>query len=162
MGIYRFICNNFNPGDEIILLGFSRGAFTARSVADMVCKLGILNRAGLEKLPNIFHDYETWHDWKFYDKKIHLTAFTSEGWMRAQKMGLEEKKRSGNWNRDEADLLAKEYKKVAKDAVAKEKITLFQEMSKRTKEKETDLRVMAEAYRKKLFEVFTLGPYTPP
>ncbi|KAK1953667.1 hypothetical protein LY78DRAFT_455470 [Colletotrichum sublineola] len=29
---YRFICDNYNPGDEIILIGFSRGAFTARSV----------------------------------------------------------------------------------------------------------------------------------
>lgn len=154
MEIYRFICDNFTPGDEIILLGFSRGAFTARSVADMVCKLGILNRAGLEKLPKIFHDYETWQDWKFesmYDEKIHLTAFTPESWMRLEKM-------HGNWNRGEADLHAKN----AHEKVANDRKTLFQEMSKRTKGKKTNLRAMAEAYREKLREVPTLGPYTPP
>lgn len=30
---YSFVATNYEPGDEIILLGFSRGAFTARSVA---------------------------------------------------------------------------------------------------------------------------------
>lgn len=29
---YTFIANNYNNGDEIFLIGFSRGAFTARSV----------------------------------------------------------------------------------------------------------------------------------
>jgi len=29
---YTFIANNWNPGDEIFLIGFSRGAFTARSI----------------------------------------------------------------------------------------------------------------------------------
>lgn len=61
---YRFICDNYSPGDEIILLGFSRGAFTARSVADMICNLGFLNRAGLDHLADIFHDYSTWEEWK--------------------------------------------------------------------------------------------------
>ena len=63
----------------MILLGFSRGAFTARSVADMICSLGYLNRAGLAKLPYIFHDYETWQDWpreKEFDENEHLQAFT--------------------------------------------------------------------------------------
>jgi len=27
---YRFICDNYNPGDEIIIIGFSRGAFTSQ------------------------------------------------------------------------------------------------------------------------------------
>ena len=30
---YSFIATNYEAGDEIILIGFSRGAFTARSVA---------------------------------------------------------------------------------------------------------------------------------
>jgi uncharacterized protein (DUF2235 family) len=34
--VYSFIASNYAPGDEIILIGFSRGAFTARSVAGMV------------------------------------------------------------------------------------------------------------------------------
>lgn len=30
---YSFVAANYEPGDEIILVGFSRGAFTARGVA---------------------------------------------------------------------------------------------------------------------------------
>lgn len=30
---YSFVATNYEPGDEIVLLGFSRGAFTARGVA---------------------------------------------------------------------------------------------------------------------------------
>lgn len=30
---YSFVAANYEPGDEIILMGFSRGAFTARGVA---------------------------------------------------------------------------------------------------------------------------------
>ena len=44
---YRFLIANYEPGDEIYLLGFSRGAFTARSIAGMIRKCGILNRASV-------------------------------------------------------------------------------------------------------------------
>jgi uncharacterized protein (DUF2235 family) len=84
---YRFICDNYNPGDEIIIIGFSRGAFTARSVAGMVCSLGFLNRSGLDQLPHIFHDYETWQDWggAKYDPDDHLVGFTLENQKRLQR-----------------------------------------------------------------------------
>lgn len=39
---YRFIVDTYEPGDELFLFGFSRGAFTARSLAGMVRKSGIL------------------------------------------------------------------------------------------------------------------------
>jgi hypothetical protein len=39
---YRFLVCNYEPGDELFFFGFSRGAFTARSVAGMVRKCGIL------------------------------------------------------------------------------------------------------------------------
>ena len=32
--IYDFISNNYQPGDELFFFGFSRGAFTVRSVAN--------------------------------------------------------------------------------------------------------------------------------
>jgi len=40
---YRFLMLNYQPGDEIFLFGFSRGAYTARSLAGMVRKCGILH-----------------------------------------------------------------------------------------------------------------------
>jgi len=42
---YRFLIANFEPGDEIYLFGFSRGAYTARSLAGMIRKCGILDRS---------------------------------------------------------------------------------------------------------------------
>lgn len=39
---YRFLVFNYEPGDEIFLFGFSRGAYTARSLGGMIRKCGIL------------------------------------------------------------------------------------------------------------------------
>ncbi|KAK3505420.1 hypothetical protein B0T13DRAFT_410817 [Neurospora crassa] len=55
--VYNFICTNYVDGDEIFLIGFSRGAFTARSTADMIASLGILMPDGLDRFYSIFHDY---------------------------------------------------------------------------------------------------------
>lgn len=39
---YRFLVDKYEPGDELYLLGFSRGAYTARSTAGLVRNAGIL------------------------------------------------------------------------------------------------------------------------
>ena len=39
---YRFLANNFVSGDEIYLFGFSRGAYTARSLAGLIGMAGLL------------------------------------------------------------------------------------------------------------------------
>jgi uncharacterized protein (DUF2235 family) len=41
---YRFLFANYEEGDELFVLGFSRGAFTARSVVGMIRKCGVLDR----------------------------------------------------------------------------------------------------------------------
>lgn len=55
---YNFICNNYHRDDEIILLGFSRGAFTARSISTLVRQLGLLTPKGLQFLVDICDDWE--------------------------------------------------------------------------------------------------------
>ncbi|WP_205504619.1 DUF2235 domain-containing protein [Rufibacter psychrotolerans] len=40
--VYTFILLNYSPGDEIFLFGFSRGAYTARSIAGLIRNCGIL------------------------------------------------------------------------------------------------------------------------
>src|SRR6266446_4976907 len=42
---YRFLIGNYEPGDEIYLFGFSRGAYTVRSIGGMIRKCGILARS---------------------------------------------------------------------------------------------------------------------
>ncbi len=41
---YRFLALNYDPGDEIYVFGFSRGAYTARSLVGMVGRVGLLTR----------------------------------------------------------------------------------------------------------------------
>jgi hypothetical protein len=57
---YRFLAQNYEPGDEIFVLGFSRGAYTARSVAGMVGRVGLLTKLSLveERLPAAVHMYQ--------------------------------------------------------------------------------------------------------
>lgn len=39
---YSFLMQNYREGDKICLLGFSRGAYTARALAGMLHKVGLL------------------------------------------------------------------------------------------------------------------------
>ncbi len=41
--LYAFLCRNYEPGDRIYGFGFSRGAFTIRTLAGFVCKYGLIN-----------------------------------------------------------------------------------------------------------------------
>ncbi len=42
---YGWLCRTWQPGDEIYLFGFSRGAYTARSLGGLIRKCGLLKRA---------------------------------------------------------------------------------------------------------------------
>ncbi|SPN99730.1 uncharacterized protein DNG_02581 [Cephalotrichum gorgonifer] len=148
---YRFICDNYNPGDEIVILGFSRGAFTARSVASMVCNLGFLNRTGIDELPNIFHDYHHWADWTSeskYDEKEYLCAFTLENYMRVLRLKA--------WR--EGGKLTKSMDEM-KEELDREKREFFRKMTLQTVEgtepgkKRMDLLKMADMYRDMLHEM---------
>lgn len=81
---YNFICANYVDGDDIILIGFSRGAFTARSTADLIASIGLLNTEGIESFYLIFEDYENIADEdrskdKFLDDSYdYLTKYNGE------------------------------------------------------------------------------------
>lgn len=56
---YTFICHNYsNPDDEIVLIGFSRGAFTVRSIAAFMDDVGLLTKAGLGYLFQLYHAWK--------------------------------------------------------------------------------------------------------
>lgn len=54
---YSFLATNYLDKDEIFLIGFSRGAYTARSVGGIVGGLGLLTKSGLPYFAEIFEDY---------------------------------------------------------------------------------------------------------
>jgi uncharacterized protein (DUF2235 family) len=45
---YTFISRNYTPGDSIHITGFSRGAYTARALAGMIAKVGLLNNQAFD------------------------------------------------------------------------------------------------------------------
>jgi uncharacterized protein (DUF2235 family) len=48
---YEFIINHYRQGDRIFLIGFSRGAYTVRAVADLIRLCGIPTRTPDTALP---------------------------------------------------------------------------------------------------------------
>ncbi|UFS99412.1 DUF2235 domain-containing protein [Nocardia huaxiensis] len=58
---YWQLALNWEPGDEIFIFGFSRGAYTARSLAGMINRLGILTYDAFikEKYPEALQIYHT-------------------------------------------------------------------------------------------------------
>lgn len=55
---YGFLCNNWQPGDEIFLFGFSRGAYTARAISSLIHDVGLLTAKGMEYFQQIFEDWK--------------------------------------------------------------------------------------------------------
>ncbi len=54
---YSFLALNYNPGDEIYLLGFSRGAYTVRSLAGLIYNAGLLKREKINEIENAYQLY---------------------------------------------------------------------------------------------------------
>lgn len=54
---YRFLALNYAKGDEIFLFGFSRGAYTVRSLAGMIYCSGLLYRQNIVKVADAFALY---------------------------------------------------------------------------------------------------------
>ncbi|CAE7128369.1 unnamed protein product [Rhizoctonia solani] len=55
---YEFLMQNYCDGDKICLFGFSRGAYTARALAGMLHKVGLLPRANYQQVPFAYHMYQ--------------------------------------------------------------------------------------------------------
>src|SRR5262249_57516187 len=65
LNAYMFLNFNYEPNDPIYMFGFSRGAYTVRSLAGLLRKCGILRREHVDKAaaplnlfpnPNLPHD----------------------------------------------------------------------------------------------------------
>jgi len=54
---YMFLAQNYVPGDQIFLFGFSRGAFTARSLTGFVSACGLLKRQNLGDIVDAWNYY---------------------------------------------------------------------------------------------------------
>ncbi|KAL4779433.1 hypothetical protein BJX76DRAFT_88591 [Aspergillus varians] len=59
---YGFLAENYSDGDKIYFFGFSRGAYTARAIAGLVCQWGLLTPRGMDNFFSVYDD--------FYGRKI--------------------------------------------------------------------------------------------
>ncbi|KAJ3575741.1 hypothetical protein NP233_g902 [Leucocoprinus birnbaumii] len=57
MGGYEFLMQNYIEGDKISIFGFSRGAYTARSLAGMLHKVGLLPADNVQQVPFAYKMY---------------------------------------------------------------------------------------------------------
>lgn len=57
MSGYEFLMQNYEYGDKISLFGFSRGAYTARALAGMVHKVGLLPKSNHQQVPFAYKMY---------------------------------------------------------------------------------------------------------
>ncbi|KAG8900193.1 hypothetical protein FRB99_006193 [Tulasnella sp. 403] len=58
MGGYRFLMQNYTKGDKICIFGFSRGAYTARCLAGMLHKVGLLPKSNEEQISFAYEKYK--------------------------------------------------------------------------------------------------------
>ena len=58
---YGFLAHNYDRDaqDEIYLFGWSRGAYTARSIAGLVSKFGLVDKAGMDRISEVYHAYRS-------------------------------------------------------------------------------------------------------
>jgi uncharacterized protein (DUF2235 family) len=59
---YRFLMRYYVPGDRIFIFGFSRGAYSARVLAAMLHKTGLLTQGNEELIPFAWDIFKRTHD----------------------------------------------------------------------------------------------------
>ena len=84
---YEWLIENYNSQDELFIFGFSRGAFTARSLAGFIAKYGMLKRGaplGVKQLYNRYRRAEDRTIWKLIESRDNATlgeCNLEEQWM---------------------------------------------------------------------------------
>jgi len=56
---YRFVARHYEPGDQLFLFGYSRGAFTVRSLAGMIYNAGVVRPQFIDRVDDAFDLYKS-------------------------------------------------------------------------------------------------------
>jgi uncharacterized protein (DUF2235 family) len=72
--VYRFLIQNYEPGDELFLFGFSRGAFTVRSLAGLIRNSGILKISNSDQGHRAYEIYRSRKP-EFQPREVEATLF---------------------------------------------------------------------------------------
>src|SRR6478752_6427847 len=58
---YTWLIQNFDAGDEIFIFGFSRGAYTARSLSGLISKCGVLKLGAPLSIEQLYDRYRLYN-----------------------------------------------------------------------------------------------------
>ena len=89
---YRWLCQEWLPGDELHLFGFSRGAFTVRSLAGMIRNVGLLPAHRLELVDEAYGHYRD------KDPAWRADGAKAVAWRRAHSREVERIRCIGVWD----------------------------------------------------------------
>ncbi|KAG9044737.1 hypothetical protein FS837_007592 [Tulasnella sp. UAMH 9824] len=76
MGGYRFLMQHYMKGDQICMFGFSRGAYTARCLAGMLNKIGLLTPSNEEQIAFAYKHYINTDKGNEKDAKVFKETFS--------------------------------------------------------------------------------------
>nr|WP_299594180.1 DUF2235 domain-containing protein [Sphingomonas bacterium] len=76
--LYKYLCRNWMPGDEIFLFGFSRGAFTIRLLTGLIARQGIVRGGTADEIPSPHQPAD--EDQLAYLARAAYRAFAGEAW----------------------------------------------------------------------------------
>src|SRR5262245_1009803 len=70
---YQFLVRNYKEGDEVFVFGFSRGAYTARSLVGLIGRVGLITRVNVgddafERLVDAQSPRAAGADWAMFDR----------------------------------------------------------------------------------------------
>ncbi|RPB08456.1 hypothetical protein P167DRAFT_539259 [Morchella conica CCBAS932] len=74
--VYGFLAHNYHKHDEIFLIGFSRGAYTARSVCGLISAIGVLTKKGMNDFSEV---------WRAYTRNEYTPEKIQELWAKGEK-----------------------------------------------------------------------------
>lgn len=85
---YRFILENYHPGDEIYLFGAGHGANTAMSVADMLGAVGLLQKPDIGLIPVAYDYFRIPPRHRIHSREFKLIASLKRSFPRVHCLGL--------------------------------------------------------------------------
>jgi uncharacterized protein (DUF2235 family) len=88
---YGFLVANYESGDEVFLFGFSRGAYTVRSLAGLIRNCGILRKAHAERIREAYGHYRDRDSAGWHPRGSDAVAFR-ERWAWREPRGLHDER----------------------------------------------------------------------
>lgn len=82
---YRYIVQNYSPGDKIYLFGFSRGAYTVRALSGLINNCGILKRVDARLISRAWKIYKS-PQTKYHPDGVGAKKFSSDHSHRSKKV----------------------------------------------------------------------------